>query len=307
MIEFLRLFFSKSHWRHSFSLSKAGLAFLGALGGLWLLTEMAAFASEAAGRWLAGYWYVGVGLAMLSAVWSTRPPRQISCKLDGRDVLVRIVVGDIFQQDGALVIGSNTTFDTHLASGLIAIRSVQGQFTQKYYDNLDHLDRDLERALDGEPFEEIKTSKPGKQREYQIGTVAKLRARSQTAYFVAIARLSEHGTAKGSYDDLKIALAKLWEFIARRGDIESIAMPVLGSGFARIAQPREAIVRDIIDSFLAACSSSQFCSGLTIVIPVRDFYRHEINLPELASYVRHVCRYTPYHSRGDRGEGTPIA
>jgi hypothetical protein len=82
---------------------------------------------------------------------------------------------------------------------------------------------------------------------------------------LAITNINEYGVASASYGDLKLALTYLWLFIGRRGLKENIVIPIVGTGFARLPQTREEIIREIIKSFIAACSESTFSDKLTIV------------------------------------------
>ena len=65
-------------------------------------------------------------------------------------------------------------------------------------------------------------------------------------------------------------------------------MPVLGSGFSRLPETREEIIREIVKSFVAACSSSRPTEGLTIVMPYGDFYNHGVNPEELERFASSV-------------------
>lgn len=304
-MDLLRAIFSKAYWRHGFSPKRALIGLLSAFGALWLLVEIVSFfwpdaaASFRSHRW--GFVLVGV----LVALWTSRPRHSFTCKLTGRDVAISIRIGDVFSGSGALVVGSNMTFDTSSVGGLISERSVQGQFTLRYYDSEAHLDIDIVAALAGIESEELPFRPIGKTNSYPIGTVACVRARARTAYLVAITALNDHGVAQGSFVDLKDALPKLWEFITTRGDFQPLIMPVIGSGFARITQTREEIIREIINSFVAACASQRPSESLTIVVPYRDFYDHRVDLEGLERFTEHVCRYHG-HSVQAAGLGQPV-
>jgi hypothetical protein len=64
---------------------------------------------------------------------------------------VTLIVGDLFDQEGNLVIGMNDTFDTEIPV-LIKPGTVQGQLLQRQYSgDRNRLDRDLDKALNGIP------------------------------------------------------------------------------------------------------------------------------------------------------------
>lgn len=298
---------SATYWRHVFSVRRAITSLLAAFGTLWLVIEVSSFFSTALAAWFKSLWLPFFGLGLAWAAWENWPRYRVAHRLVGRDVGIEVRVGDLFSSPGAIVVGTNRSFDTDLGSGLISSRSVQGRFTRKYYDDVAHLDREIAEQLAPEPFEDASATKRGKKRMYAIGTCIKLSARDRDAYWIAIATMNEHGAASASIEDLRASLPRLWEYIATRGDCGPVAVPVLGSGYSRLPQTREEIVREIVQSFVAACASQRFCETLTIVIPVQDFYANEIDIAELGAYVRHVCRYSDLKSPAATGTGTPVS
>lgn len=281
---------------------------LSSFGALWLLVEIVAFFSpESADKIKAASWVFlvfGIGFAL----WLNRPIHEVKCHLVGRDIKLRICVDDFFKIPGAKIIGSNTTFDTDINSGIIDKSSIQGQFTENNYSSVSHLDADLREALAGKPTTPAPAGKRGKQDVFPIGTVALVRPSNKPHYLLAIAHINANGVARGSFDDLKTALPALWEYISNAGTIDALVIPILGSGFSRVPQKREEIVREILNSFIAACASSRFTNSLTVVIRPKDFYEHAVNLSELESYLQHVCRYTEFGAnlRAGNNAGTAI-
>jgi hypothetical protein len=256
----------------------------------------------------AGWWFFIFGL--LGAVWICRPTLTVFEKLKDRDVVVQIAIGNLFSFDGAIVVGTNSTFDTEISRVLISGKSIQGQFTSKYYGDHTSLDTELDRGLAKGKFlpERLSGTRPGKTNRYPLGTVVRVNPKNRTGYFLAITHINEHGVASdASFEDLKQSLGKLWLFIGKQGLKEPVAMPVLGSGFARLVQPRQAIVQEIIKSFIAACAEKTFCDKLTIVLAANDVRRHQVDFKALGEYLHHICTYTEFAvDTGDR-VGTPIS
>jgi hypothetical protein len=313
----IRLFFRKAYWTHVFSFYDFLRGIVEGFGGLYLITKVAEFlfkpqvAAVMADfpRALPG---ALLGCVIANAIYHVRPKRAVSCSLAGRDVKVAIEVGDLFETGGALVIGSNRTFDTQIADHLIDATSIQGQFTAKYYESQNqHLDADLSASLATIPFEELPNKVHGKRAFYPIGTVAMVRPQKKgvprRAYFLAIAELNQDGRAHGSIEDLRSAMGELWAYISERGGNEPLRIPVLGTGFSRLTEQRAEIVRELINSFIAACSDRQFCESLTIVISPADYGKYDIDLEELGRYLAHVCKYTKLGRSDERGTGAPVA
>jgi len=83
-------------------------------------------------------------------------------------------------------------------------------------------------------------------------------------------------------------------------------MPVLGTGFGRLRQTREEVVREIIKAFVAACSEMTFADKLTIVISPQDMLKNNISLEELGLFLRHECTYACFSTDAQAQTGTPV-
>lgn len=241
------------------------------------------------------YWYIFFVAGICLVIWSNAPTLKFASKLGGRDVCISLVIGDIIKFNGAIIIGSNTTFDVDIRRDLISKNSIQGKFTDKYYDGTQVIDAELAAGLNGLPSEQLPEPRVGKCVRYPIGTVVKLTPKGRTGYLLAISNINEHGNASGTFDDLKTALAKLWVYLGSKGSKdEPILMPILGTGFGRLRETREAVFREIVRSFVAACSESSFCDDLTIVLHGDDLVRHKMDFKDLCEFLSSVCKYTDF-------------
>lgn len=303
-----RLRFIAWAWvRNMFSV-QAITAVLSSFGALWLLVEIIAFFFESTTvpDWLRDHWWwfaIGGGVFAAAKCW---PRISVVHKLNGRDVTVEIAVGDLFSFPGALIVGSNTTFDTQLSPNLIAKNSIQGTFTEKYYSGGAQLDNELAAGLGGVESNHLQGQREGKDLRYPIGTTVRLNPRGRTAYFVAIADINEHGVAESSFEYLQVSLAELWVYVGSRGLKEPLVMPVLGTGFSRLTQTREEVVREIVKSFVAACSERVFTDRLTIVLSPRDMAKYQMSLDELGAFLRHMCVYTDFSRDSHHPVGLPV-
>ena len=118
--------------------------------------------------------------------------------------------------------------------------------------------------------------------------------------------MDKSGKAYSSFEEVIENLGKLWNNIADQGELEPLVVPVLATGRARVNVTREKMIREIIQSFIAACSEKKFTEKLTIVISPQDYREHSINLHELGDYLRHVCQYTDLKDKTDSGEGEAV-
>ena len=304
---FARLRFIAWMWMRNLFSGKAINAVLGALGTLWLLVEITTFFfhNTNAADWLRDHWWLFAFGGVAIAAARCRPKTYVCSNLNERDISIEIAVGDVFLFSGALVVGSNTTFDTQVSPNLISGGSVQGTFTRKYYSNEEQLDTELAARLNGVQSEPLQGRRIGKSLRYPIGTTVRLNPKGRTAYLVAIADINEHGVAEGSIEKLRVSLAELWVHVGSRGLKERLVMPVLGTGFSRLTETRAEVVREIVKSFVAACSERVFADHLTIVLSPIDMTKYQLSLDELGDFLRHMCVYTDF-SRNSPHAGVPV-
>ena len=303
-------------WNHLINCRQYGTVMSTALccyGVIWIGIEMfsyfsSAFEERSRGNLWIFLTIIGVGLLIGFVHFLVKCVKMLSVsqKLGESDIMIEIRVGDVFDMDGGFIISTNTTFDTDMSDGLISEYSLQGQFTQRYYDDVNHLDHELERELETQEYTSIGDCRRGKKVRYEIGTVVRLQPRNQVAYLLAIADMNEHGVAEGSFEELRKSLGKLWHYIGERGELGPLVAPVLGTGRARMNAPREEVIREIIKSFIAACSERKFCEKLIVVIFEKDYHDQSIDIQELGNYLRHYCKYSDLKKKTDTGTGEAI-
>jgi hypothetical protein len=279
---------------------RGAAAILSAFGALWMVVEITDYFAKDSQAivWVHEHFGIFLLAGLGFTLWRCRPQRKIALKLKDRDVTITLAIGDLFSFKGAVVIGSNSTFD--VSNKVISGDSIQGQFTKKYYAGDGPLEAELDAQLKELTYENLE----GK-RLYPIGSVVRLRPKDRTGYLLAIADINEHGTSSGSFEKLKQALAEFWVFVGSRGEKEPLVIPVLGTGFTRLPQSRQLVVQEIIKSFVVACAERVFCDNLTIVLREADVLEKEINFSSLGEYLKYVCRYTPFSDRSADRVGTP--
>ena len=287
--------FARVHFaalRH-FSVINFGSTVLQVLGALWLLLKLTTFLFPDFYQTVLDFRWAFIFAGVLIGLWRAWPRLSVKYKISGTDALIEIRVCDLMEQNAVLVVSSNTTFDTSIEDRTISRTSTQGQFSTRYCQPLEDLNRQLDNALQGFKYEERNPdTKPyGKTREYAIGTVASVFCGGKTAYFLAIASLNANRNASATREDILDALPRLWEFVRTQGDLDPIAVPIIGSGLARVAATREELVREIIKSFIAAAQEGRFCEHLTIAISPEDFRAKHIDLPVLGDFLQHECTY----------------
>lgn len=202
---------------------------------------------------------------------------------------VAIVRGDLFDQpDANLVVGFTDTFDLETRQDQVISRSsVQGQLVERMYGgDPAALERELRRELKAVAPVARETSRTkllGKRTRYPVGTVLTVRQNDGRRVFAAAySYLGNDLIARSKPEDLAATLERVWESAALFGQMAPIAVPLLGSGLARITElAREQLIGMIVDSFLRGCRKyGHVTPQLRIVLRPADLER--INLAQVA-------------------------
>lgn len=223
------------------------------------------------------------------------------------DIKVELLVANYLDLEGDKVLATNSTFDTTHTDNFISPKSVQGQFFKKYYKSISHLDTDLTTSLASETSIQTLNRTKSKTQQYNIGTVAKLtHIKSKPlwkfwaseiefrSYWLAMADVNKFGKPSSNFENLQISLGELWQFVATKGHLENLIIPILGSGRTGINERRERILQEIIFSFVAFASENKerkLTEKLTIAIHPNDLLKHEINFYELCGFIEYTCKY----------------
>lgn len=213
--------------------------------------------------------------------------------LEESDVKIALDVTDVFDYHEAVVIPTNTTFDTLMEDEFISINSVQGQFQKRYFDeNLHTLDDLVEKGLSDIEYEEI-DRKQSKYKRYPIGTVSNVTFHGTHYYFVAIVDINEYGKPiNTSFQNIKKALEGIWNYLENKGHIENLAIPLLGTGKAGIKDAtREKVIKEIILSFVATARERKITEKMIICIHPFDLEHKDLKLYEIDKYLRYMCKY----------------
>lgn len=232
------------------------------------------------------------GIALISfasLMWAALVvwPRQVvSRQFSVPETKITITVGDLFNQEGNLVIGMNDVFDTEKGA-IISPRSIQGQFlTRVYGDDREQLDRDLEDALKDAHGEQDKTKARGKNIRYPVGTVATIRNGTHTYFCVAYSFMGDNLQAKSELSMLSRSLDNLWDEVAIKGECKRIVMAVLGSNLARLGHraSHSELIQFIVWSYYLTAREKTICEELVIVIHPSDLGK--VNLLELHNFLQ---------------------
>lgn len=276
-----------SFWRYAL-FSVTGLSrVLAITGAIYLLLEMLDFfGMYTRDKYSAYSFFVVLGFAVVATIISKRPTSRVTYRVPKKDFSYEVLIGDLLESQAVnIVISTNTTFDTDIASGLINPDSLQGKFTNKYFaGNTNELDKRISASLEGVESLPHPTGK-GKKRRYPVGTVAKVSSHGKTFYLSAMAELNDQGTAKSTPKMIDEALEALWHYISEQGELGDVAIALIGTGRGRISLSRKKVAERIAQSFADASRDKIFSNRLTIVVFPGDAERFSVNLFEIRDYL----------------------
>lgn len=283
---FLKSIGTFSFWRYALLSGEAIAKMFAMVGVQYAIMDMADFFSLYTKDKYSGYAVVAMILfAMCWVVVRRRPITRFAYKVPGKDFSIEVRIGDLFDGQNDVVVSTNTTFDTDMASGLIDTDSVQGQVATRFFNaNTVEIDRQLTAelaAVQGTP----RANAPRKQLEYPIGTVARVRSHNRIFYFVAMSRLNAQGTASATVRDIEDALEATWTFVRTHGSVGGLSIPLMGTGRGRTGIPRKKAVERIAHSFTEGSSDQVFSSRLSIVIRSQDAESFAVNLYQIRDYL----------------------
>ncbi len=277
---------TRAYWRYALFSGEAIGKFFAVVGILYLCVDLAdAFNIYKKDRH-SYYGLIILVLLALAYVLSTRRPlSRIIYKIPQKDFAVEVMIGDLFKVQGEVIISTSSTFDTDMSSGLIAATSLQGQLATNYFNGqTTEIDRQIELSLSSDQFT-VNDKRPGKKKQYPIGTVARVNAHGKNLYLVAMAHLDENGNASSDLKMIDEALEKLWVNLASKAELGNIVMPLMGTGRGRVAYPRKKMIERIAQSFTDACNERAFSNKLIIVVLPEDASKFSLNLFQVRDYL----------------------
>jgi len=295
-MKYFSIYISKPYWLHFLSQWKLILQsfvfFLGLIAAI--VTILMFVLTPGIQNQIKDYCLYAIIVAFFLGILLNRPKLSVTQQLPLMDVNIEIRVADIFDLEGAYVIGTNTTFDTEIGNDLISETSIQGQFTKRFFHHYKELDDILNSRLANKPSTILPSVKKGKHESYEMGTVVKITTIRGSAYLLVMATLNENGVANTTLEDIKISLSQLWNFISMNGGTEPIIIPILGSKYGRLTEKRDQIINEIAKSFILACATRKFTEKLIIVIHPIDYIKWNLDLNELKIILEYQCRYSNF-------------
>lgn len=155
-------------------------------------------------------------------------------KLNINNSIVKIKVGDIFQEKELKVISFNEYFDTQVNNAIISERTLNGMYIKNILKDATELDNLIEtnQYLKEKILGNNPNRKQGKQNRYKIGTILQHNEYLLTAF----SKFDSDNRAYLFMNDYINFLLNFWNEIDIVYSGKSISIPLLGSGMTRFKE-----------------------------------------------------------------------
>ncbi len=277
---FLDSISSKTYWQYVLFSKTGAESILAIFGAFWLFVEtLDFFHIYDQGRYPPYAFIILLILSVCISIMFRRPLKSICINFPGKDFTIEVMIGDLFEVSGAIVISTNTVFESDVAGGRIAPESLQGQFTARYFTG----DQNSLLNKISDELQRIGGSLP-----YPYGTTIPITTHGKTFYFTAMAELNSQGNASTTLENVRMALEGLWNYVKNAGELQELAVPLIGTGRGRLALPRKKMIACIAESFVSASEQARFTNKLVIVIRSEDASKFKINLYDVKDHLIHI-------------------
>jgi len=230
------------------------------------------------------FWFSVYVLALFFALYKAIPKKSITCRLSKKDIAIEIKIGDIFKVDNNTwyIIPIDTRFEVGLTEGknLKMQKSVLACLVNKYFSGNQS---ELQKQID---------SKKGYKCE--IGDVVHVFYGGNNFLFLANTVKTENSDkVKQDENTLDNSLYGLWSNLANICENETIAIPLLNTGYAGNHNSRLDVIKKIIHSFIASTQSGNvYCNHLIISVSEKDFYNNiQDDFEKIQTYLKYMCEF----------------
>lgn len=222
------------------------------------------------------------------AFYQTRPKKKIQIEVHAA-LRLNIFEGDLFDQEGIIVIPVNEYFDTIVDDRIIAHKTVHGYFIDSYYKNgrLQELDEKLELALQGVQCIDKQQRGLAKSKKYPLGTCAVFKEGKNDYVFWAFTHFDNNNHVYVTTEEIDSALGGLMRTLECVSNNRPVFMPLFGTGQSGVRKRAQQILSFIISTIEFSYPLS-IPAGLNIVI--KDLSKLGVNLNDLERMWKYYCK-----------------
>lgn len=257
---------------------------IGGIGIFWLFVEMFSYSTNGGTdpffKSIIIFSAAFVAICIVSFIIN-RPRTSFKYRLRNKDCWIEVRVGDIFDNNGALIVPVNDHFDMSLDGNVLKANSIQNQVIQKYYaGKIDHINSDIRQKVTiGQ--------------KYDVGKTIEIEQSNKKFYLVVNSIKQDNNRVKSEIDDFIQTLNGVWQYIAvDSGRNSNISIPLLNTQHGRDSYlSRRSAIKEIITSYIEASKQYNICENLIISVCAPDLEKSDIDLDEIDEYLHFSCSH----------------
>ncbi len=222
-------------------------------------------------------------ILFLLAIFKNKPKTTFSYKLRGVDSCIEVKVGDIFDNNGSVVVPINNNLDAVLGGNVQKAKSVQNSLISRLYSGDGNL---LQKEINTKIDRNENTI-------FDIGTVVEVFLESKKIYLLVNSIKKQNNRVESNIDDFLLSLSKLWNYILDETDRDDIiTLPLIGTRHGRSQDlNRTTALKEIIYNYIESSKSRAVCDRLIISILPADIINGDIDLDEINEYLKYHCKH----------------
>ena len=195
--------------------------------------------------------------------------------------------GDLFAQEGIILIPVNEYFDVHVGDGIIDPRSIHGIFIRKYFADKEQelnglIQEYLSHYCQDKKVEDVEgRSSLCNKGKYQLGTCVDIAIDGKTYVLFALTHFNEKNKASVGRYELHKVIQNMMSHVSEICESRPVSMPLFGTGMSRIQRTPQRILHFIVDCIDFECSDKEIPGGLNIkILSLEDT---KVNLNDIAN------------------------
>jgi len=174
---------------------------------------------------------------------------------------IEIKVGDIFEENGLVLIPFNEYFDTTVDNVIISENSLNGKFLNNFQIDIPELKKVIIESKDPVKLPRKKTSRGYK---FPLGRIVKYKK----YLLLAFSHFNEDNVAHITRQEYEQCLTIMWEELRRTYNGEPIVLPLIGSGITSFTDLPEKSNLDLLKCMICTLkfSKEQFKEDIKIIV-----------------------------------------
>lgn len=208
---------------------------------------------------------------IIAVIKACKANKKVTFKIRGISVIIR--EGDIFKENGWLVIPFNEFFDTQVDDIVIARNTLNGKLITNYIEDLNDLKIAIKKTKD---TPNLQHSQKRGRKCYPLGKIIPYKQ-----YLLLAFTHFENNVAYLNHNDYEKCLRTMWQEIDRVYANQPVVLPLLGSGITRFYDICKKNNFHLLRCMLCTLKTSKAQLNQPITIVLTRQILDEINLYEL--------------------------